>query len=150
MQPTASLESLLAGDPVEAMETAKAIIGKHLAVDPGELEAIASNRKARKWSRLAAIYSLGFLAEGSAVEPLLQILSDSKEPVALRAHAAEALGNIGDPRAVPRLAEMLRCETSPSLHTSCRYALEEIGGPEARAALQAAWSPRRQRKRETG
>lgn len=128
-------------DPVEAMEVAKQIIGKKVAVDPGSLEAILSDRKSLKWSRIAAIYSLGFLAEDSAVPALLQILLDHKEPIGVRAHAAEALGNIGEKtRAVPALGEILRCESSPSLQKSCTYALEEIGGAEARAVLQTARS----------
>jgi HEAT repeat protein len=142
-----SLEPLLRGDPVEAMEAAKQIIGKRLAVDAASLEAILSDKKSRKWSRIAAIYSLGFLGERSAVPSLLKILSDDKEPVAVRAHAAEALGNIGDTAAVPAVAGILRHETSPSLRKSCAYSLEEINTPEARVALQSAASRRRQFKR---
>jgi len=133
---------LLRGDPVEAMETAKQIIGAKLAVDHAALAAILSDKKGRKWARIAAIYSLGFLGEHSVVPALLGILSDRKEAIAVRAHAAEALGNVGDASAVPALAEMLRQENSPSLLKSCFYALEEIDAPEARAALQTARSRR--------
>lgn len=146
LQSTRPLERLMRGDPVEAMEVAKQIIGKKVAVDPGSLEAILSDRKSRRWSRIAAIYTLGFLAEGSAVPALLQILLDHKEPIGVRAHAAEALGNIGETRAVPALGEILRGKSSPSLQKSCTYALEEIGGADARAVLQTARSRRCQSK----
>jgi HEAT repeat protein len=147
LHPNQSLEPLLRGDPVEAMEAAKQIIGQKLAVDPVALEAILSDSKSRKWSRIAAIYSLGFLGERSAVPALLQILSDHRESIGVRAHAAEALGNIGEARAVPALAEILKHESSPSLRKSCTYALEEIDDPQARTALQPVRPSRCQSKR---
>lgn len=147
MEPVLGLEPLLRGDPVEAMETAKQIIGRELVVDPAALETILENKDSQKWARIASIYSLGLLGERSAVPALIRILSNSHEPIAVRAHAAEALGNIGDPESVPALAEMLRDETSPSLRRSCAYALGEIDGSEARAALDAARLPRQSSKR---
>jgi len=129
------------------METAKQIIGHKLPVDPQSLEAILLDRSSRKWARIAAIYSLGFLGERSAVPALLRILSDHREPIGIRAHAAEALGNINDAAAVPILARVLKQETSPSLRQWCIYALEEIDTPKACAALRSARQPRRQSKR---
>src|SRR6266700_199726 len=147
VEPIQSLEPLLRGDPVEAMETAKQIIGHKLAVDPESLEAILLDKSSRKWVRIAAIYSLGFLGERSAVPALLSILSDRREPIGVRAHAAEALGNINDAAAVPNLARVLNEEASPSLRQWSIYALEEIDTPEARATLRSARQPRRQSKR---
>jgi HEAT repeat protein len=147
MEPSQSLEPLLRGDPVEAMEVAKQIIGGNLAVDLAGLEAILLDRKSRKWARIAAIYSLGFLGQRSAVPALKSILSDRGEPVSVRAHAAEALGNIGDVEAVPALAQVLMDEVSPSLRRSSLYALEEIDHPEARAALDRMRQQRRRSKR---
>jgi len=147
VEPIQSLEPLVRGDPVEAMETAKQIIGHKLVVDPQSLEAILSDKKSRKWARIAAIYSLGFLGERSTVPALLRILSDRRKPIGIRAHAAEALGNINDAEAVPNLATVLKQETSPSLRQWCIYALEEIDTPEARAALRSARQPQRQSKR---
>ncbi|HJU18920.1 MAG TPA: hypothetical protein VJ770_20895 [Stellaceae bacterium] len=69
MEPSQSLEPLFHGDPVEAMEAAKRIIGGQLAVDTAGLTAILRDRKSRKWARIAAIYSLGFLGERSAIPP---------------------------------------------------------------------------------
>jgi HEAT repeat protein len=147
VEPIQSLEPLLRGDPVEAMETAKQIIGHKLLVDPQSLEAVLLDRSSRKWARIAAIYSLGFLGDRSVVPALLRIVSDHREPIAIRAHAAEALGNINDAAAVPILARVLKQEASPSLRQWCIYALEEIDTPKARAALRSARQPRRQSKR---
>jgi HEAT repeat protein len=138
------IELLLHGDPVEAMETAKQIIGGKLVVDSAGLAAILLDRKSRKWARIAAIYSLGFLGERSTIPTLTSILSDRSEPISIRAHAAEALGNIGDAEAVPALAQVLQDEVSPSLRRSSIYALEEIDHPAARAALDRV---RQQRSR---
>ncbi len=149
MEPIQSLEPLVRGDPVEAMEAAKQIIGGKFAADPASLEAILLDRKSRKWARIAAIYSLGFLGERSVVPPLTTILSDRGEPVSIRAHAAEALGNIGDAAAVPALAQVLQEEVSPSLRRSSLYALEEIDHPEARAILDRM-RQRRPRSNRTG
>jgi FXSXX-COOH protein len=135
MGPSQSPEPLLRGDPVEAMDTAKQIIGGELAVDSAGLAAILMDKKSPKWARIAAIYSLGFLAERSTVPALVSILSDHGEPVSIRAHAAEALGNVGDAEAVPALAQVMQEEVSPSLRRSSLYALKEIDHPAARAAL---------------
>ena len=48
-----------------------------------------------------------------------------------------ALGNIGDPNAVPALAEVLRHELA-LVRSHAAWALGAIGGPEAEAALRAA------------
>jgi epoxyqueuosine reductase len=47
-----------------------------------------------------------------------------------------ALGNQGDPAAVPALAETLRAESEPLVRGHAAWALGRIGGPEARAALE--------------
>ncbi len=49
-----------------------------------------------------------------------------------------ALGNLGDPVAVPALIETLRTEPEPLVRGHAAWALGRIGGPEARAALEAA------------
>jgi HEAT repeat protein len=138
LEPNQSLGPLLRGDPIEAMETAKQIIGHKLVVDPASLETIVLDKQSRKWARIAAIYSLGFLGERSMVPALLSVLSDRNERIPVRAHAAEALGNIGDAGAVPALAQVLTEEASPSLRQWCSYALEEIDDPDARTALKSA------------
>ncbi len=47
-----------------------------------------------------------------------------------------ALGNLGDPAAVPALIETLRAEQEPLVRGHAAWALGRIGGPEARAALE--------------
>src|SRR5260370_26403010 len=97
------------------METAKQIIGHKLMVDPESLEPILLDKSSRRWARIAAIYSLGVLGERSAVAAPLGILSDCRESIGVRAHPAEALGNINDAAAVPDLARALPQEAPPSL-----------------------------------
>ncbi|HKV84077.1 MAG TPA: tRNA epoxyqueuosine(34) reductase QueG, partial [Ktedonobacterales bacterium] len=49
-----------------------------------------------------------------------------------------ALGNLGDPVAVPALMETLRAEPEALVRGHAAWALGRIGGPAARAALEAA------------
>ena len=55
--------------------------------------------------RQNAVVALGAFVIKEAVEPLMAIVSDMNEPVALRANAAQALGAIGDKRAASLLRE---------------------------------------------
>ncbi len=49
-----------------------------------------------------------------------------------------ALGNLGDPVAVPALIETLCAEPEPLVRGHAAWALGRLGGPEARSALEAA------------
>lgn len=49
-----------------------------------------------------------------------------------------ALGNLGDPRAVPALATVLATEPDPVVREHAAWALGRIGGPAARRALETA------------
>jgi HEAT repeat protein len=126
MDPVGALGPIIRGDPIEAMETAKQIIGHKLEVDPAILESISLDTLANKWSRISAIYVLGFLGDKSVVPSLVRVLSDPVELLEIRTHAAEALGNIGDPLAIPSLIRELDKSESPQLRKWCRYALKEI------------------------
>ncbi len=53
-------------------------------------------------------------------------------------NVAVALGNAGDPAAVPDLAEALRSEPEPLVRGHAAWALGKIGGKEARQTLQRA------------
>jgi len=57
--------------------------------------------------RQSAATALGELEANAAAEPLMAIVSNVNEPVALRTYAAEALGEIGDKRANTLLRERL-------------------------------------------
>ena len=52
--------------------------------------------------------------------------------------SAYALGDIGDPRAVPALAPLLEVELSGWNANAVFVALDQIGTPEARAAIAAS------------
>ncbi len=58
----------------------------------------------------------------------------------LARNAAVALGNAGDPSAVPALASTLAGHTSPLVRSHAAWALGQLGGDEARRALEAASS----------
>ncbi len=85
-----------------------------------------------------AIYTLGDIREGRAVEPLIAMLDDSD--VNLRRMAAHALGKINDPRAVYPLAYMLN---NPSEQVMVRCvaasALGRISGEPATRVLLASY-----------
>ena len=127
---------MLTGDPVEAMESAKKLIGSKVPPESALLEQIASERKYKKWSRIAAVYTLGVLSSRASVETLISILRDGSDDPQVRAHAAEALGNIRDKRAFPALREALLGKERASIKRWCIYALAEIGAERARPVLE--------------
>jgi epoxyqueuosine reductase len=53
-------------------------------------------------------------------------------------NVAVALGNSRDPAAVPALCQALARDAEPLVRGHAAWALGQIGGPEARAALLAA------------
>lgn len=89
--------------------------------------------------RQAAAHSAGVWRDAEAFTQLAELLRSS--PHAVRRAAAEALGRIGDSRAV---AELLACAAEPqdrALEHSLAYALIEIADPAGTAAgLQSASS----------
>ncbi|HEX6940532.1 MAG TPA: M56 family metallopeptidase [Longimicrobiales bacterium] len=71
-----------------------------------------------------------------AVAALIAALRDSIPSV--RAAAVYALGEIGDPRAVPALAAVVRSDSDAEVRRGAVWALGEIGDPAAVPALGAA------------
>ncbi len=69
-------------------------------------------------------YLLGQSRDSRAIEPLIDALQD--EHVGVRGAAANALGNIGDPAAVPYLLPLLR-HTNPQLVVWAAFALTKLG-----------------------
>lgn len=114
------------GDAYKDMETAKAIIGGRVKVAASDLEKIAINSEQPRSSRIAAIYALGFARAAAATVSVRKILSDEKDDVDIRAHAAEALGNLADRDAIMPLKDVLSGNPPAALRESCRYALEEL------------------------
>ena len=139
--PLRSVEALIglcSPDAEEAIENAKVIIAQ---VKSGNFAAlvqrIAEHRKMPLGSRVAATYSLGFLTGPSIGKTLISILSSSKEPDNLRDHAAEALGNRRETRAVDTLIKVgAGAGYRSRLRKSCVYALRQIGGRRAEQALK--------------
>jgi hypothetical protein len=86
------LDAILIGDPVEAMEAAKRLVKQNDATDVTTLLTIATCKTMRLWSRIAAIWTLGFIDEDAvSVAALRRIQQDQSEDVRIREHAAEAL-----------------------------------------------------------
>jgi HEAT repeat protein len=138
------LDLMLAGDPVEAMEAAKRLIVAE-TMDPVGLSRIAADKKNKSGGRVAAIYALGFLDDAAVARPVLaDILADPSDDEECRAHAAEALGHVGEPPIVPLMQKILHRDDSLEVKRWCVYALSEIGGAKARSALKkfAATNPR--------
>ncbi len=93
------MNTILSGDPIEDMETAKRLIARHPDVDFAKLIAILSDRGQPRSARIAAIYALGFTDDnGVSHAALTHILGDAGEPADVRDHAAEALDSM---RSIP-------------------------------------------------
>ena len=93
--------------------------------------------------RQAALHAAGLWRDRDAFPAITGALR-SNVP-ALQRVAAEALGRIGDPRAVPDLIAMAARETDRVLDHSLTYALIEIDNPAATAAGLQAAAPRSRR-----
>lgn len=79
------------------------------------------------------------LQEQRAVVPLLRRLARQQDSIDAAEGAARALGAIGDLRAVPLLTTVLEDRQRPlAVRLAAAEALAELGGPEARQALQEA------------
>lgn len=92
-----------------------------------------------------AIDALGMLKAPEAVDALIAAL----EIESLREGTAEALGDIGDPRAVAPLAALLEPEPPFWVGNAIWNALNQIGTPEAKAAVDA-WEERHETPPDAG
>ncbi len=90
-----------------------------------------------KSSRRSVIAALGVTKAPGAVEPLVAYMLDARNPVDDRGLAAGALGNHGDPRAIPALVSLLDQPTSP-LTAEAASALGYLGDARGIAPLRAA------------
>ena len=94
--------------------------------------------------RQAALHSAGLWRDGAALPQLIDALKSSVPPS--QRVAAEALGRVGDARAVPDLLAIAASPLDRALEHSVTYALIEIADPSATAAgLQARSSSRAKR-----
>ncbi len=94
--------------------------------------------------RHAAIHSAGLWRDAGSMPLVLAALKSG--PPSIQRPAAEALGRIGDPTAVPDLLTLAASNTDRVLEHSITYALIEINNPSATAAsLQQAAASRSKR-----
>jgi HEAT repeat protein len=121
------LTRMLTGDPVESIESAKGMIGISASGLDEILIDVILDKRYSKWSRIAAIYVLGFSGKRTYTSALVGILNDVTEPTQIRDHAAEALGNLRSRQAVDALEKALRSKNiRPRVKKSIIYALSEI------------------------
>jgi putative membrane-bound dehydrogenase-like protein len=90
--------------------------------------------------RLAALHGVSLWRDGNAISLVLPWLEQGSPHV--RRAAAEALGRIGDKKAVPALLEALGKPADRFLEHSLTYALMEIGDHESTAAGLKSDTPR--------
>ncbi len=88
--------------------------------------------------RARAAQSLGFRGQREAFEPLVRRLDAPEEDPLVRGAIYAALGQLGDPRALPVLGRCLDEETRAELRADCARSLGEVGGPAALERLLAA------------
>lgn len=83
-------------------------------------------------NRQAAVHGVGLHRDRESVSSLTKMLADPAEPESVRRAAAEALGRIGDPAAVPAiLAAASSAFENRVLRHSLTYALLEIDSADA-------------------
>lgn len=140
-----SLQPLQAALDPEATDTDTALANKELVAalgklgDPKAASALTGMLKAKdSYTRIEAIQALGLLRAPEAVEPLLKLASNEDTEPFLHKKAIEALGRIGDARAVPLLMRMLTKERQGiSFYVESSYALYQVGAPAAEAVIAA-------------
>lgn len=82
-----------------------------------------------------AAFTLGFLDDDRAVEPLLGLFARDGE-VGVRTQAARALGRMEEPRAIDPLLAALK-DAKSEIRQDAAFALGLIGDPRAAQALQS-------------
>jgi phycocyanobilin lyase subunit alpha len=103
--------------------------------------AVAQLQDADISKRYYAAWCLGSMQDPKSIDALVIALKDECDRTnlggyPLRRKAAEALGRIGDRRAVPALIQALECEDL-FLRETAAWALSRIGDPSASTALLA-------------
>jgi HEAT repeat protein len=87
-------------------------------------------------ARRAAVFALAWLEAPSSFSALARALTD--RDVAVRQGAVAALGEVGDPRAVPLRIERLRRDPDAGVRNEAAFRLGKFGDRSAVAALSAA------------
>ncbi len=81
---------------------------------------VAAKGKENDAVRAAAVVGLGGTGQASALETLLGVLGDKSEHSVPRDAAINALGKLGDPRAVPPLVALARLKRDPQTRLALR------------------------------
>jgi HEAT repeat protein len=132
-----ALLELLIGERLAAVEASKKLIQANDSEALDFVCRIAEEPRYPSWSRTMGIYALGMSGYVAAVQVLAFLIENPKENLRVRCHAAEAVGNIGDPCVIPLLQAVLRGDHPPSLKKWSLYALSQIRGAEASEVLQS-------------
>ena len=112
---------------MDSIECAKKLIRMSPSGLHEVLVDVVLNKRYSKWSRMAAIYTLGFSGEKGCASVLISILNDATERPQIRDHAAEALGNLRSRKAVNSLKMALSDKSiRGAVKRSIVYALSEI------------------------
>ncbi|RYZ37459.1 MAG: HEAT repeat domain-containing protein [Myxococcaceae bacterium] len=95
-------------------------------------------RNKDNYTRIEAVQVLGALKAKPAVDSLIAMATDEAAEPFLNKKAIEALGQIGDPRAIPALLRTLTKERrGVSFYVESSFALYQLGAPAADALLPA-------------
>jgi HEAT repeat protein len=138
-----SLEALSNAIEPAASDSETRALNKELATafgTIGDVKAVPSLIKLLKtkdnYTVIAAIEALGALQSKDAFEPLLDIATDDAIEQFITKKAIEALGEIGDARAVPTLIKaMVKERKGVSFYRESSYALYKLGTPAADALV---------------
>jgi HEAT repeat protein len=120
----------LTKDKDRAVKELATSLVENLGAPLGELLELA---KGSTEQRESAATSLGKSRSPEAYEPLLKLLQKDKD-IGVRRTAAQALGVLGDRRAIPHLAKYLEDGTF-NFNWWCGYGLAKLGGPEVTKLL---------------
>lgn len=105
--------------------------------DPKGVPALLKLLKTKdNYTIIAACESLGTLQAKEAFEPIYELATDESIEPFITKKAIEALGEIGDARAVPGLIKaMVKERKGTSFYREASYALYKVGSPAADALL---------------
>ena len=94
----------------------------------------ATIRMPDPFSAEAAAQALGNFSDPEVVEALIEVISEPDTHERVLGQAADSLGKIGDPKAIPPVATLLE-DSRLSIRGRAISSLKEIGGGEAARAL---------------
>lgn len=124
--------------PSENRQIEAAIALKHYA-NEGDLSFLVQTLRETQDvpTQVAIIETFGLLRNRSVVDPLQFVLEHRPYPSQLA--TIDAYGKIGDQRALPLLMQVLNEADSVELRKRAAAAMAQIGGPQARRNLEAAF-----------